>query len=133
MRKTLLDGPDWEHNSGTLLDHFCSVETKPIKKAGPKRLGAKRVKDMEKLQSPGETLKHEDATMFRVLAARANYLALDRPDVAYATTELCREFARPTAQAVQKLSQALVLRFPRRYKGCPENIHGASHLTSCYP
>eukprot|EP00969_Alexandrium_andersonii_P096212 4248494-Alexandrium_andersonii.AAC.1 len=33
---------------------------------------------------------HKEATRYRALAARANYLAQDRPDVQYATKELRR-------------------------------------------
>ena len=38
-----------------------------------------------KLESPGAVLQEAEATAYKALAARANYLALDRPDVAYAT------------------------------------------------
>ena len=43
--------------------------------------------------------------MFRALGARANYLALDRPDIAYAAKELCREFSAPTKQSYVKLKR----------------------------
>ena len=33
---------------------------------------------------------------YRALAARANYLAADRPDIQYAVKELCKSMARPT-------------------------------------
>ena len=57
----------------------------------------------EKLQNPSPSLSAEDATDFRGLAARANYLALDRPDAAYATKELCRCFAQPNTDAMTAL------------------------------
>ena len=44
-------------------------------------------------------------TLYRALAARANYLALDRPDVAFATKELCRCFATPTHEAYTALKR----------------------------
>ena len=34
-------------------------------------------------------LDKQEATRFRAVAARANYLALDRPDIQYATKEIC--------------------------------------------
>ena len=37
------------------------------------------------------------------MAARANYLALDRPDISYATKELCRCFATPSVEAFDAL------------------------------
>ena len=37
-----------------------------------------------------------EATKFRSLGARANYLGLDRPDIQFATKELCRGMAKPS-------------------------------------
>ena len=70
-----------------------ATRTPPAKKTyGPKsRQGAKRVKSMERLASTGYEIAPEEATMFRALAARANFLAQDRPGVAFATKEPCRE------------------------------------------
>ena len=39
-----------------------------------------------------------DATRFRGVAARCNYLSFDRPDIQYATKEVCREMAKPTTE-----------------------------------
>ena len=38
----------------------------------------------------------EEATNYRSIAARANYLSADRPDMMYAVKELCRGMAKPT-------------------------------------
>ena len=46
-----------------------------------------------------------DATLYRALAARANYLALDRPDQGFAAKELCRDFSSPTRLSVEKLKR----------------------------
>ena len=43
-----------------------------------------------------EELSPEQATRYRGIVARASYLAADRPDIMYATKELCRGMARPT-------------------------------------
>ena len=45
-----------------------------------------------------EPLVGRDATLFRGLAARCNYLSLDRPDIQYAAKEVCREMSAPTSQ-----------------------------------
>ena len=45
-------------------------------------------------------LTPKEATQFRGIAARANYLALDRPDIQFATKEACREMSKPTHRAV---------------------------------
>ena len=43
-----------------------------------------------------EKFNNVQARMFRSVAARANYLAQDRPDVRYAAKELCRHMSMPT-------------------------------------
>ena len=45
-----------------------------------------------------------------MLAARSNYLALDRPDIQYATKELCRGFATPTRRDHVRLKR--LVRYP---------------------
>ena len=44
-----------------------------------------------------------EASNYRALAARANYLALDRPDVQFAAKEVCRGMARPNRGDMQLL------------------------------
>ena len=68
-----------------------------------KRKGAKKAKAFERLQSAGPILDPEEATAFRALAARSSYLSQDRPDIAFATKELCGEFARPSRRSYEKL------------------------------
>ena len=75
--------------------------------------GAKGVK------APGEDEKNwemsendqavdpKEETHFRALAARANYLALDRMDLQYATKEVCRGMAAPTWGHVKKLRRLI--------------------------
>ena len=48
-----------------------------------------------------------EATLFRALAARANDLAMDRPECAFATKELCRFFATPTKTGVEQLKHLI--------------------------
>ena len=58
-----------------------------------------------------ETLSEEDSSRFRALAARANYLAQDIPDIQHATKELCREMSNPTARSwngLKRLGRYLV-------------------------
>ena len=43
-----------------------------------------------------EELSPSDTTRYRATAARANYLAADRPDLMYAVKERCRGMAKPT-------------------------------------
>ena len=70
------------------------------------KLSVKKVKKLEKLSSESHELSAEDATMFRAVSARANYLAQDRPDIAFACKELCRDFSCPTRDSYCKLKKA---------------------------
>ena len=51
----------------------------------------------------GEELKGKDITGYRALAARANYLGVDRPDIQYAVKEICRGMSKPTRGDLGKL------------------------------
>ena len=51
------------------------------------------------------------------MAARANYLAADRPDVQYAVKEVCRRMAKPAKSDWQKL-----VRLARYLKGAPRLV-----------
>ena len=47
-------------------------------------------------EQDADLLNPFEATQFRSLGARANYLGLDRPDIQFATKEVCRGMARPS-------------------------------------
>ena len=81
------------------------------------RKGAKAVKKLERICTSGD-LSPEEATVFRALSARANYLVQDRPDIAFSTKELCREFAIPNAASDQK-----VIRVVRYLVGLPRLVY----------
>ena len=63
-------------------------------------------------------MSSQDATTFRALAARANYLSQDRPDINFSANELCREFANPNDQSLIKLK-----RLGRYLRGRPRLVH----------
>ena len=89
LRHVLLEGAAWEQSKEEIMAHLCA-----LKKKG--RVGAKAVKQAERLESKSFELDPEEATNYRALAARANYLSLDRIELALAAKELCRDFATPT-------------------------------------
>jgi len=97
----------------------AATRTPPAAKPGygAKRAGAKAVKKMER-ESVEYKLSPEDATTFRALSARANYLSQDRADICFSTKELCREFAIPNRN-----SQAKLKRVCRYLAGKPRLIH----------
>ena len=43
-----------------------------------------------------EELGDEEKTRYRAIAARCNYLAIDRPDLQYAAKEACRKMSCPS-------------------------------------
>ena len=64
--------------------------------------GIKRSFDDALGEKPLDEGKHK---IFRGISARANYLAADRPEVQYATKEICRFMAKPTDQGVAALKR----------------------------
>ena len=60
-------------------------------------------KDFEDMNE--EELPEKSARLFRSFAARANYLAMDRPDISQATKELCRRMSAPRAADLRALSR----------------------------
>ena len=73
-------------------------------------------KDIEK-EEDSEELQGAEGTRFRAVAARANYLAADRPDIQYAVKEICRKMAKPVRGDWQKL-----VRLGRYLKGAPRCV-----------
>ena len=69
-----------------------------------KRTGAKAVKAFERMEGGG-TLSENDATTYRAISARGNYLSQDRPDISYSGKELCRDFSRPNDNSHTKLKR----------------------------
>ena len=59
----------------------------------------------EEVESPEqeEKLPDGDITLFRGVAARANYLGPDRPDMLYASKEVCREMSSPSVGGLEKM------------------------------
>ena len=104
---------------GSILkpSRIYAARTPPAKKPQTKRAGAKAVKQMERVSSE-YTLSPEDATTYRALSARANFLSQDRGDIQYATKELCREFAVPNRNSYSRLK-----RVGRYLVGKPRMVH----------
>ena len=73
-------------------------------------------KALEEEQATAELVGAE-ATRFRAVAARANYLSADRPHIQYAVKEICRKMAKPVAGDWQKL-----VRLGRYLKGSPRCV-----------
>ena len=84
----LIYEPDWKH--AKILCEGMGL------KEGSKGVGAPVAReDAAAAGTEEEPLGPEETTRFRVLAARANYIAQDRVDVQFAAKELCREMSSP--------------------------------------
>ena len=77
----------------------------------------KEEKEEDNEDEVSEELNPEEATLFRRVAARCNYLAQDRIDIAYAVKYICRDTSKPTVLAMKRLR-----RLGRYLKGCPRAI-----------
>ena len=56
-------------------------------------------------EESNETLGASEATAFRGMAARCNYLSADRPDIQFPVKELCREMSSPTVRSMTRLKR----------------------------
>jgi hypothetical protein len=68
-------------------------------------------RDRNPEEEDDEALSDADAGLYRSFAARANYLALDRPDLGFAAKELCRRMRRPgraDLEALRRLARYLL-------------------------
>ena len=115
-------GDDYSDAAIKMIDSVYAARTPPASaNKFKKRQGAKATKKLEQLESVGHELNPREATSFRALSARCNYLAQDRPDIAYSAKELCREFAVPNKRSYEKL------------KRCARYLAGQPRLIFKYP
>ena len=57
------------------------------------------------LEQPDELLKADEASKYRSIVARVNFLAQDRADIQFATKEVCRDMSNPTDSSKRKLKR----------------------------
>ena len=89
---------DGKHRDAILEELGLESESKSL---GCLALGA------DKMDEPGDEneLLKEDVTSFRSVAARSNYLGMDRPDIQYGVKELWATMSRPTQRSWRQLKQ----------------------------
>ena len=90
-----------------VIDHLNLKEAKTAMTPGTKEEG--RTKEEHE-----DVLSDKEATKYRAVIARCNYLSPDRPDIAYAVKELARAMANPTLGDMIRLK-----RLGRYLKGKP--------------
>ena len=90
---------DGKHRDAILEELGLESESKSL---GCPALGA------DKMDEPGDEneLLKEDVTSFRSVAARSNYLGMDRSDIQYGVKELCATMSRPTQKDVEATEAA---------------------------
>jgi hypothetical protein len=107
-----------------------------------KGLDSPFAKDEGKSPTGDEELSKSESTKFRALAARASYVAQDRMDVMYASKEICRDMARPTASSMMKLKRLVryLLEYPcmewrfkirRKFNATVVNVYSDSDWAGC--
>ena len=90
-----------------ILKQLHLEDAKPVTTPGTKEEGRNSEdKDL--------ALGDKEATSYRALVARCNYLSPDRPDISFSVKELARSMANPTRGDLQKLK-----RLARYFKGKP--------------
>ena len=129
QRQSILAAPELKYRQEVVAAFVFATRTPGIKQKGAKRQGAKAVKKLEALPVGTTILEPKDATNVRALAARGNDLAQDRPDIAFACKELCREFAVPNARSFEKLKRVgrYCMKAPRMvykydWQECTDNV-----------
>ncbi len=72
---------------------------------GCKTVGVPGVKSSYDQVEQDKELDERKQRPYRALAARANYLAADRPDIQYTAKEVCRWMSKPTELSLQALKR----------------------------
>ena len=103
-----------------------AVRTPSSKNKFQKRQGAKAIKKVEMQGNLEDLLDPEQATSYRALTARGNYLAQDRVDISFCTKELCREFAAPANSSLHRLK-----RLARFLIGAPRLVYKYDWAHDC--
>ena len=89
--------PDQRHVD-LIIKELGLAEAKPASTPGEPEIRGNEAEN-------DQVLSAAEASKFRGLAARANYLAADRTDIMYSVKEICRHMATPTAGAMKKLKR----------------------------
>ena len=85
-----------------ILEHFgFNQQTKSLTKDGL----TDEVGEEGEVEPKGEVLQKEEEQGFRALAARANYVAVDVPNIQFPTKKVCRDMSKPSVSAYEKLKR----------------------------
>jgi len=102
--------PDQRHAEIIIKQMGLEEDTKGVVSPGSRRDA--KASDADKTE-----LADKAASLYRAMAARANYLAQDRSDIRFAVKELCRRMAKP-----RMMDMTAMKRLARYLVGCPRAI-----------
>ena len=97
---------DPKHRELVLHKLGFNEKTKVLTVNGEKNKVEKDIEEDDDLEVYGE-----EATSFRAIAARLNFLAMDSPDIMYPTKEICQEMAKPKRgswRAIKRLARYML-------------------------
>ena len=108
-----------QRHAEVIVEQMCLDKANPVSTPGTKCIAVYGKSD--------ELLSSGQASIYRALVARANYLAQDRPDIQYSVKELCREMSTPSQKSWESLK-----RLGRYLKGRPRMIQHYPWQSDCY-
>ena len=89
-----------------------------LEEARPLSTPGERIKPQELTEDDIKELSPQDATIFRAVVARGNYLSIDRSDTRFAIKELARRMAKP-----RNVDYKQLIHFGRYLRGKPRVIN----------
>ena len=108
---------------------------------GAKGVGTPGTDDVGGPKAEDDLLIGEELKLFQSVAARFNFLAMDRPDLLYSVKELIRKMASPRAQDLIALKRVAryTIKYPRmacRYSWTPLDsnieVFGDANFAGCH-
>ena len=90
----------WEYEADQRHADLIIQETGAASRGTLSHLGGEE--RMLEEEAASKELVGAEATGFRAVAARVNYLSADRPDIQYLVKEVCRRMAKPVEGDCQK-------------------------------
>ena len=114
------DGIEYEadqRHAEIIVKEMGLASASSVNSPGVKRTAIDGVLCGSTQQANSRELSPEFATKYRQLGARANYLATDRVDIAFAAKEICRDMSKPTEESWTRLK-----RLGRYLRGMPRLI-----------
>ena len=105
-----------------------------------KGLTGNGVSDLEDEDGEDDQVDGKDATAYRAVAARVNFLSQDCPDLQFPAKEVCRDMATPTRMAWKRLKRlarylisrrAVVYKLEWQEEGSPLKVYTDSDWAGC--